>query len=165
MVNKHERVAYKQDTGTSTQKQFATCLAGNQNKSSVSELVMVLLSEPRLALQEQPGAGGEGGAESLAFSVGSVLSSPNSSGISGCRSSHPAPLKSHRLHLPWPEAKDEADPGLGRAKSQRGAGDQDCPSGNSSSSSWSGLRGLKQETKTAVREKPTWAKITVTKPL
>lgn len=102
MDNKHECVAYKQDTGTSTQKQFAACLAGNQNKFSVSELVTVLRSQgPGLvqqqspgfpcrfapaagpALREEPVAAGQGGAEFLASFVGSVPSFPNApSGMS-----------------------------------------------------------------------------------
>lgn len=92
MDNKHECVAYKQDTGTSTQKQFAACLAGNQNKFSVSELVTVLRSQsPGLVQLQSPGfpgrfapaAGpalreeGQGGAEFLASFVRSVPSFPN----------------------------------------------------------------------------------------
>lgn len=131
MDDKHECVAHKQDMGTSTQKQFATCLAGNQDKSRVSELELVLLSEPRvcpaagLALQEQPGAGRQGGAEILAFLVGSVLSSPKSSGMSGGQELPTNPTEVPQSAPPMASSKEDTSGGVGRAESlcgSRGAG-------------------------------------------
>lgn len=134
MDNKHECVAYKQDTGTSTQKQFAACLAGNQNKFSVSELVTVLRSQspgfpgrfaPAAgpALREEPVAAGQGGAEFLASFVGSVPSFPNApSGMSAVQGlpqslaqpqgKGPTDRTSHRQ-----EQRTRQSRGVGRAES------------------------------------------------
>lgn len=133
MDNKHECVAYKQDTGTSTQKQFAACLAGNQNKFSVSELVTVLRSQsPGLVQQVRSSsrAGTPGGARGcrtggsrvfgLLCRLSSVLSERSLGDVSGAgTATEPgsAPGKgSHRPHLPSPGAKDETEPGGGKGK-------------------------------------------------
>lgn len=119
-------MAHRQDRGTSAQKQFATCLAGNGDKFSVSESVMVLLSEPaqQSSLGCRTGSSRVLGVPGFLGGLSSVLSK-GSSGVLGVQGLPHSPAqphcKSHRLQLPWPAAKNETDAGLEGAKSLCGS--------------------------------------------